>query len=119
MLGNKIRFTGPVENVHEYLRASDIFLLNSKREGTPNALLEAMACGIPPVMKSLDGIDQYITYKNKNAIILDDLYELIKIFPALTVEQELSRIGSEAFETIKNGMTFDHVMNLLLEQNII
>ncbi|NOY37480.1 MAG: glycosyltransferase family 4 protein, partial [Chlorobi bacterium] len=45
LLGTKVIFMGPKTNILEYLNASDVFLLNSKQEGFPNAILESMACG--------------------------------------------------------------------------
>jgi glycosyltransferase involved in cell wall biosynthesis len=49
-LADRLTFTGPVANVREYLMAADAFILPSKREGVPNAVLEAMACGLPCVL---------------------------------------------------------------------
>jgi glycosyltransferase involved in cell wall biosynthesis len=45
----QVIFTGQVENVHEYLQASDIFVQCSEHEGFGLALVEAMACGLPCV----------------------------------------------------------------------
>lgn len=50
-LGNRIRFTGPQPPgvVVQWLRAADVFALPTRREGCCNAVLEALACGVPVV----------------------------------------------------------------------
>lgn len=46
-LADRVRFVGRVPNVSEYLQASDYFVSASLAEGLPNAVLEALACGLP------------------------------------------------------------------------
>ena len=46
-IANRVSFRGESREVAELLRASDAFLLSSHGEGMSNALLEAMACGLP------------------------------------------------------------------------
>ena len=48
--GNRVHFTGRVQNVESYLQASDLFVFASEREGMANVILEAMASGLPVVM---------------------------------------------------------------------
>jgi len=52
----RVHFTGLCENVDEYQRASDIFVLPSEREGMPNAVLEAMASRVPVIMTPYKGL---------------------------------------------------------------
>ncbi len=53
---NQVHFTGIVDDVDNYLRAADVFILASSREGTPNSVLEAMATGLPCLVTPFLGI---------------------------------------------------------------
>jgi glycosyltransferase involved in cell wall biosynthesis len=49
-LENQVTFHGHVDNVIEHISRSDVFLFPSYGEGLPNALVEAMAMGLTPVV---------------------------------------------------------------------
>ena len=63
---------------------SDIFMLTSLKEGTPTAMLEAMACGLPIVTSGAGGVESilgshnYITTKNDKKHFIDCITELLK-----------------------------------------
>lgn len=44
-----------VEDVRDYYHAADTFAFASEREGLPNVVLEAMACGLPCLLAPYDG----------------------------------------------------------------
>jgi len=54
-VGDRLVFAGATRSVERYLRAADLFVLPSRREGLPVALLEAMACGLPCIASRLHG----------------------------------------------------------------
>lgn len=48
-ISNKVYLLGYTSNIYQYFNKSDLYVLSSISEGFPNALVEALACGIPVV----------------------------------------------------------------------
>jgi glycosyltransferase involved in cell wall biosynthesis len=55
-LGYRVKLVGAQGDPRPYLAAADVFVLNSRSEGTPRALLEAMAMGLPGICPAVGGI---------------------------------------------------------------
>jgi len=55
MLQDKVSFLGFRRDVPELLTASDVFILTSRREGLPKAVMEAMAVGLPIIATDVRG----------------------------------------------------------------
>jgi glycosyltransferase involved in cell wall biosynthesis len=62
-LGERVRFLGSVEpaGVAEVLRSSHVFVLSSRNENLPVALLEALCCGLPVVATNVGGVPEVVT----------------------------------------------------------
>jgi glycosyltransferase involved in cell wall biosynthesis len=57
--GLPITFRGRIEGpnaVAEYLRSLDVYVMPSRYEGLPNAMLEALSCGVPVVATDAPGM---------------------------------------------------------------
>ena len=54
----RVIFTGAVDDVHRYLRASDAFVFPTEEEAFGISLIEAMACGLPCVATSVGAIPE-------------------------------------------------------------
>ena len=59
-LDGSILFTGFRNDVPSILAGSDIFALSSLEEGMPNALIEAMAAGLPSVATDVGGVGEIL-----------------------------------------------------------
>lgn len=54
-LEQRVVLAGNRSDVERWLQVSDVFVFPSEREGFGNALVEAMACGLPVVCSRIDG----------------------------------------------------------------
>lgn len=91
------------EDMPKYYNDIDIYVCASRTEGTPNTVLEAMACGVPiistdvGIVPEVFGEEQrkYIINRNKN-----DLKE--KIIELIKNKNELIKLSEENLEQIKS-----------------
>jgi glycosyltransferase involved in cell wall biosynthesis len=98
-----LRFAGVTHDVPSYLRAADVFVLPSKREGLPVALLEAMSCGLACVASRLPGSTDGIIEHDVNGMLIapGDVIELATTLTTLLPDRERRlRLGAAARATI-------------------
>lgn len=83
-ISHKVEFKGNVsaEDVRKYLDESDIFVLASRTEGLPRAIIEAMSLGLPCVGTSVGGIPELLDKealvpKNNEIALFDKIKKLI------------------------------------------
>lgn len=71
-LAGWISMPGEVKNLGEYLLQSDVFVLSSRYEGFPNALLEAMSSGLAVVSTDCPTGPNEIIQQNLNGILVEN-----------------------------------------------
>ena len=89
-LGSKVSFLGLRQDVNKILQSADIFVLPSRYEGMPLAILEAMAAGLPIIATDTgdnsfliaDGLTGFVVPPN-NAVILAKKLQILLNDPLL------------------------------------
>lgn len=110
-IADSVEFCGRVSQITDYLHATDVFVLPSLQEGMPNALLEAMACGLPVVATRIGGVVD-IVKDGENGILVEagDSKSLARGIIRLLNDREFAgHIASNAFQTIKNFYSLDSI----------
>lgn len=111
-LEENISLLGNVENVPDYLKISDVFIHSSKGEGCSNAILEAMAAGLPIIASDTGGTSEIVTnevgmlfeYKNHKHL-KDSLTSLI------ADKEKILGYGKNAYNKVAANFTMQRMMN--------
>lgn len=69
---NNVNFLGVKNNIIDYLKASDCFILVSRDEGLPIAILEAMSVGLPIIGTNVGGVPDLVK-NNYNGILINNI----------------------------------------------
>jgi glycosyltransferase involved in cell wall biosynthesis len=82
-----VRLLGHVPDVVGFLQGLDVFVLPSASEAHPNALIEAMACGLPCVVSRVGGIPDVVTDDTMGRLFdAGDLGGLVKTLEELIAD---------------------------------
>lgn len=109
---SRVHFIEKTLMIETYYQACDVFVFPSRREGLPNALLEAMACAMPCVVNHLPGITDHLIRPPENGLIMADPTHVsltVCLEELLKNDQTASRMGQKARETILNQYSISHI----------
>jgi len=124
-LKDKVIFAGNRSDIPEILKVSDLFILPSRSEGTPAALIEAMASGLPCIATNAGGMPEVIKngdngylFEKENIEELADKIKSIALSPELEAQfiinakKDLQRFSIERYvDTV-----FNHYQDLLAQR---
>ena len=109
LLGDRIHFTGAVSMMRDYYQMADLVLINSRSEGVPNTLLEAMACGKTVLAKSIPGTD-YIIDHLETGFLYKDSKKMREWLCKLHDDSDLlTKTGNKALKDIRDKWTIERV----------
>ena len=69
-MADRLRLAGLVGDVPAFLRELDVFVLSSSTEAHPNALLEAMSCGLPCIATRVGGSPE-VLQEGRSGILVE------------------------------------------------
>lgn len=112
-LENIVTFHGMVSDVRQLVSDMDVFVLPSKEEAMPVALLEAMAVGCAPVASAVGGIPEVIEHGRSGLLVSpDDTNALTDAIRRLVTNPvERLQIGAEARKKIEAEFSLDAMMS--------
>jgi len=110
-----IEFLGSVPNneLPNYIKKANVYILPSFYEGLPKTLLEAMSCGIPCIGTNVEGIREVITH-GKNGILCEtDSISIAKALDLVLSDGKLAEnLGNQANLTINETYSLDKVVEI-------
>jgi len=114
----RVHFVGsvPPEQVSTWLKNADVFIASSLSEGRPNAMLEAMATGLPIIATNIPGHRELVTTNvNGNFFAINDVDGLVISLLSLHDKNLRQRYGEASRHYIvEQGLTWENSARLYM-----
>lgn len=110
-LSDSVKLLGRWDSVAKFLASADVFVLPSRWEGLPIALLEAMSAGLPVVATNVEGVDEVILEGENGLLVpVENTGALADaILQLLADPQRLRRMGAAAKARVLELYTADRM----------
>jgi len=109
---DRVVWAGFAGDVSEHCRAADLFALPSSSEGLPNAMLEAMSSGLPPIGTRISGIVDLIEDGRNGRLVEPDAAEIADAIAAMLDDPCMAHAwGDAARRTILGGYGVEAVLD--------
>ena len=113
---NRVFFLGARKDIDRIYSYSSIFVLPSRSEGLPNALIEAMAHGLPCISFDINAGPSDVIDNEVNGVLVEDgdIDELAnKVKELIDNKEKRDTLGKKAME-IKDKLSIDRITDELL-----
>ncbi len=102
----RIKVLGYVDDAASFYRSLDIFVLPSKLEAQPIALLEAMASGLPVIATDVGDNGYYV---HGNGILCGTTVNEIRDAIVEMLHSDLEKMGEESRQIVERGYSWDRI----------
>ena len=110
-IDHAVRFWGWQQNTQPFFEMMDVLLLPSHTEGLPNAVLEAMALGVPVAATDVGGVADLLDHGHCGIILNQDHTTWPdRIAYLLNSPYRRTRIATLARSRVENNYSFQHRM---------
>lgn len=110
-LEKNVLLLGPIAEAAKYLKAFDLFLLNSRKEGLPYVILEAGLAGLPVIATRVGGIPEIIIDGQTGVLIppenAEATAEAIEALMANGLEREI--LGRNLETSVRNNFSLEQM----------
>jgi glycosyltransferase involved in cell wall biosynthesis len=115
-IADTVEFLGRRDDIPDLLRDAGGFVLPSRFEGMPNALLEAMACGLPSVATRVSGSEEIIVDGENGLLVEPEApVALAAALQRIVADRELAeRLGQRARATVEQGYQLSQLTGQLV-----
>ena len=112
-----IEFAGLQSDVPGQLHRGSMAVLPSRWEGMPNALLEAMACGLPCVATRVSGSEDIIQHEVNGLLVESEDYQAMAqaLLTLLRDPGLAQKYRRNARETVERQYSFERIMDRYVE----
>jgi glycosyltransferase involved in cell wall biosynthesis len=94
-VADRVDWRGFVPKVEQFYQAADVFVLPSQNEGLPNALLEALASGVPSICTPISGCNDVLADGSCGRLVCDE-EELAKSLLDYSAAETLKTVAGKA-----------------------